>query len=160
MFDLYKWGARGNRPESLPVCPRIGSFNPHLCTGGDPVDSLMAMGYPYFNPRPPHRGRQQKQPKQNPRFPLNPAPPPNPHPPKHHPQDLPLALPPYPPENPVRSPCDSLRASPSHLQYQNILRVVSRLGAEMLDLVFVPAPQVIKAQAVFFRVHDLAEFCL
>ncbi len=57
LFDLYKWGARGNRPESLPVCPRIGSFNPRLCTGGDPVDSLMAMGYPYFNPRPPHRER-------------------------------------------------------------------------------------------------------
>lgn len=61
----------------------------------------------HFNPRPPRRGRQQKQPKQNPRFPLNPAPPPNPHLPKHHPQDLPPRTPPISPGKPGAKPLRS-----------------------------------------------------
>ena len=45
-------------------------------------------------------------------------------------------------------------------QYQGFLRHVRLFAAKVLDLVLVPLAQIVKAQAVLFRIHDRQELCL
>lgn len=110
-----------------------------------------------FNPRPPCGGRQQKQPKNLTVFVKF----------RHLLQIPPPILPSFPNtsrflhanyfKNPVRSSQEFLCTCASHLKHQDILRIISRLCAKMLDLILIAIPQIIKAQTVFFRIHDLAQ---
>ena len=58
-------------------------------------------------------------------------------------------------QNSVRGYRVFLFARISHLKHQDILGIIRNLCAEMLDLIFMVIPQIIKPQAVFFRIHDL-----
>lgn len=46
------------------------------------------------------------------------------------------------------------------LKDQGLFRQVGLLAAEVLDLVFIAAAQIVEAQAVKLRVHDGAQLCL
>ncbi len=56
----------------------------------------------------------------------------------------------------VRSCRVFLFAWASHLQKQNIFRGICGLCPKVFDLLFVPVSQVVKSQAVLFRVHKPA----
>ena len=115
---------------------------------------------PYFNPRPPCGGRQQKQLKiqavraKNRQFLQISSP--NSYPIlKNKVASLQIIL-----QNLVRDLGDFLRVYVSHLKHQYIFWVVGCLYSKMLDLVFIAVSQVIKTKTVLFRVHDLTQLCL
>ena len=63
-------------------------------------------------------------------------------------------------QNLVRNYGDFLCACASHLEHQHICRVIGCLYPKMLDFVLVTVSQVVKAQTVLFRVHDLTKLRL
>lgn len=60
------------------------------------------------------------------------------------------------PQTLVRNHGNFLCACASHLKHQDVLRVIRRLCSKMLNLVFIAVAQVVKAQAILFRIHDFA----
>ncbi len=60
----------------------------------------------------------------------------------------------------MRDHGDILCTWTSHLKNQDIFRRIGLLRAKVLNFVLIAAAQVVKPQAVFFRVHDLAELRL
>ena len=46
------------------------------------------------------------------------------------------------------------------LHHQDAFRLVAGVSSEMLYFLFIPIPQVIKAQAIQFFVHNGHQFCL